>query len=135
MTMPTTARDALAAATTTPRHEMTDAEYDEHERREFEAYEADWLAQFTNGFYVNTYEIDRAYGGPEEGGWWFDTGSIVKSVRCDTQDEAEAMTDRRRLAHPNTGDASSVTYRGGEYRTRIEPVRGIDYPEHRPHYE
>ncbi|CAG0982501.1 hypothetical protein RHIZO_01814 [Rhizobiaceae bacterium] len=24
------------------------------------------------------YEIDRAYGGPEEGGWWYDTGRLVR---------------------------------------------------------
>ena len=33
--------------------------------------EAGWLA---------VYEIDRAYGGPEEGGWWFDTGRLVACV-------------------------------------------------------
>ena len=27
--------------------------------------------------FVNVYEVSREYGGPEEGGWWFDTGQPV----------------------------------------------------------
>lgn len=27
------------------------------------------------------YDIDRAYGGPEEGGWWYDTGQLVRVWR------------------------------------------------------
>lgn len=26
------------------------------------------------------YEIDRAYGGPEEGGWWYDCGQLVRII-------------------------------------------------------
>ena len=25
-------------------------------------------------FHLNEYVANRAYGGPEEGGWWYDTG-------------------------------------------------------------
>jgi hypothetical protein len=28
-------------------------------------------------FSVGVYLIDRAYGGPEEGGWWYDCGQLV----------------------------------------------------------
>lgn len=30
--------------------------------------------------YLNTYEVHQAYGGPEEGGWWYDCGTPVQSV-------------------------------------------------------
>lgn len=30
--------------------------------------------------YLNTYEVHQAYGGPEEGGWWFDCGTPVQSI-------------------------------------------------------
>ncbi len=36
------------------------------------------------GMMANTrtvYLIDRAYGGPEEGGWWYDTGERVRIIR------------------------------------------------------
>ena len=26
-------------------------------------------------YYVNRYDVTRLYGGPEEGGWWFDHGT------------------------------------------------------------
>ena len=30
-------------------------------------------------WYVNIYETNRAYGGPEEGGWYYDTGDLLKT--------------------------------------------------------
>ena len=32
-------------------------------------------------YVVAFYAVDRAYGGPEEGGWWFDTGELVRLPR------------------------------------------------------
>ena len=37
--------------------------------------------------YVNVYDIAQAYGGPEEGGWWFDTGVPVASIPVELTDE------------------------------------------------
>lgn len=52
--------------------------------------------------YVNIYAVSRAYGGPEEGGWWFDTGEPVGSIPVEMT-EAE-----RRALH------TLVTQREGE---------------------
>jgi hypothetical protein len=30
-------------------------------------------------WYVNIYETNRAYGGHEEGGWYYDTGDLLKT--------------------------------------------------------
>lgn len=30
--------------------------------------------------YVNAYLVCRVYGGPEEGGWWFNAGEPLASV-------------------------------------------------------
>lgn len=27
--------------------------------------------------YVAIYEVERCYGGPEEGGWWYDRGTVL----------------------------------------------------------
>lgn len=32
-------------------------------------------------FAVAVYMQDRAYGGPEEGGWWYDCGQLVRTMR------------------------------------------------------
>jgi len=31
--------------------------------------------------YINVYKTSRVYGGPEEGGWWYDAGHPVSSIR------------------------------------------------------
>lgn len=37
----------------------------------------------TDRLFVNIYEYGRSYGGPEEGGWWFDTGVPIGSIPVD----------------------------------------------------
>ena len=41
------------------------------------------------------YDIDREYGGPEEGGWWYDTGTFVRVIGL-YLDEAEANRAQQR---------------------------------------
>jgi hypothetical protein len=82
------------------------------------------------------YEVGRNYGGPEEGGWWYDTGKLIQVVIC--QDEAEAEFQCalwRKAGYSYTGKRSSVL--GGEdydcYYTTEEPEPF--FPTERPHYE
>jgi hypothetical protein len=41
--------------------------------------------------YLNTYETWEAYGGPEEGGWWYECGSPVQSLLISHDDYEEWM--------------------------------------------
>lgn len=84
--------------------------------------------------YVNVYEVGQSYGGPEEGGWWYDTGSPVTSVKCETYTEAKRLADELREKYPQTGRSSSVLG-GDDYRVCIESGYARPYPDHRPHYE
>ena len=43
-------------------------------------------------WYVNEYETNRAYGGPEEGGWWYDYG-IFMTCRGVFDNAKEARED------------------------------------------
>ncbi len=46
-------------------------------------------------FIVALYEVDRAYGGPEEGGWFYDTGALTRPLRvCRTEAAAIALACR-----------------------------------------
>ena len=36
--------------------------------------------------YLNTYKVHQAYGGPEEGGWWYDVGIPVNSFLVTNED-------------------------------------------------
>lgn len=40
----------------------------------------------TTRLYVNIYDYGRAYGGHEEGGWWFDTGIPIGSIPVELTD-------------------------------------------------
>jgi hypothetical protein len=81
------------------------------------------------------WEIDRAYGGPEEGGWWFDTGTLVVKVPCVSSQEAENVADKLRERYAYNGSSSSVVYNGGDYSVGVSKNEPGEYfPEHRPHY-
>lgn len=43
-------------------------------------------------FAVTTYTVERLYGGPEEGGWWYDWYTPIRVELC--PDEADADTRR-----------------------------------------
>ena len=90
-------------------------------------------------FHLNEYLADRAFGGPEEGGWWYDTGPFVAchgthpTVEAATAARdalAPAIAARRRGRH----DPSSVLCTGWPV-IRIEPNPGADFPRTRPRYE
>lgn len=92
-------------------------------------------------FTVAFYEIDRAYGGPEEGGWWFDTGTFVRISRTFKNRDAAYAYARRANAllhviQRDARDVSSVLYDGG--RMAAEVYDGLPpafFPETRPYYE
>lgn len=94
-------------------------------------------------YWVNVYEVGRGYGGPEEGGWWFDYGhpveqafgrSIPVSFRLTDFWQARLLREELAKEYQNTGKSSSVL--GGEdYRVVIENHPARPYPEERPHYE
>ena len=90
-------------------------------------------------FHLNEYLTNRAYGGPEEGGWWYDTGAFVACHDTyPTVDDAAAARDamasaiaeRRLGCHP----PDSVLCTGWP-ELRIEPHAGADFPRTRPRYE
>jgi 7,8-dihydro-6-hydroxymethylpterin-pyrophosphokinase len=42
--------------------------------------------------YVSEYSVTREYGGPEEGGWWFDNPQHVRMVCiCENQETASRI--------------------------------------------
>jgi|APSaa5957512535_1039671.scaffolds.fasta_scaffold00216_20 hypothetical protein len=88
-------------------------------------------------YYVNVYEVDRGYGGPEEGGWWYNIGIAKDSVKCFTR--KGAMRKRRSLYgrwNENGGlPVHSVNYKGGEFIVCVEKEKAQDYPIERPRYE
>lgn len=89
---------------------------------------------------VGVYEVWRSYGGPEEGGWYFDSGELVESYIV-SADEGEGTLDalcaRLEQTYPRTGRYTSVIYDGGDYRIKVraEEIPEPFFPKVRPHYE
>ncbi|GMN04454.1 hypothetical protein [Erythrobacter sp. MTPC3] len=89
---------------------------------------------------VGFYEIDRAFGGPEEGGWWFDTGTLIRLHSVHRNDNAAwAVANRanrllERLQRGKRG-VDSVIYEGGQYRAFVfADVPPAHFPATAPTY-
>jgi len=96
----------------------------------------------TKGRYVVAiYLCDQAYGGPEEGGWWFDTGRLERVLRVFRSAEPAYAYARRanRLLHVlvnrDRREITSVLSEGRYHAETHEDVAPQSYPDTRPHYE
>ena len=90
-------------------------------------------------YYLNEYKIWREYGGPEEGGWWYNVGSFVKCHgRYTSIDEATAADEALvgYVSQKRVGQRPPSSVLGtGWTVTEIETHPGRNYPEVRPRYE
>ena len=119
--------------------DQTDAEYDEERRAKISLADEKFS-------YINVYLADRAYGGPEEGGWYYDYGIPVESRRVlspaegevnpysEYQEELEFIESRYYRLNQNRPDIHSVLSEG-RYIVVEEHGFAKPYPETIPHYE
>jgi len=88
-------------------------------------------------WWVNVYDMDRCFGGPEEGGWWYDVGTNLASFARLTRKGAEELRERLRNAWPTgegMGSRYSMAYTGeGDYNICIEKTKGKDFNDYRPY--
>lgn len=91
---------------------------------------------------VAVYMIDRAWGGPEEGGWYYDCGERCKdrkTYRCASLEAAYKLASKINASlneNENVGrpDINSVLSRG-KYRAKSFAGGAPDYfPHERPYY-
>ena len=87
--------------------------------------------------YVNVYLHDRAFGGPEEGGWWYDTYEVRAVYPVEDLENANALVGRLENGpYTNEGrrEIGSVISEG-VWEVRIEQTPGENRPKERPYYE
>jgi len=94
--------------------------------------------------YVNAYVVSRRYGGPEEGGWYYDCGTFLDGVpfRPDIEGSEEAakklLKEVWEPAYPpdprNRQGRYSVNG-GDDLELYVDDERGSNFPTERPHYE
>ncbi len=90
---------------------------------------------------VAVYLVDKAYGGPEEGGWWYNAGEAVRLIRT-FKSETKASLFACRIQHLldktlNKGrrEISSVLSTGRYYAEVHDGIPPQVYPEVTPRYE
>ncbi len=84
--------------------------------------------------FVNVYHVNRVWGGPEEGGWWYDAEEIKASVPS-SYDASGAMYETlfNRFHYLDDPQPLHNVNSDGKLRIRIEDEPGRNTP--RPHYE
>ena len=108
--------------------------------------------------YVNVYEVSKCYGGPEEGGWWYNAGELRESFGPITEVKAEYLAtsiregDKPRWQYqmgfnstdgcdPDGNGDDSYLMRGGPWgrakiKVYVQDKPGVKrFPEERPYYE
>ena len=88
-------------------------------------------------FWVTVYFVDRNYGGPEEGGWWYDWYELTKSIPASSEEDGKAKMVELRKEYPfNSNELSSVNGEG-TYQIYVESAeeKGDMVSTERPHYE
>lgn len=61
--------------------------------------------------YYAVYEVSRHYGGPEEGGWWFDRGEVLYCAPVPRSDRAHLSERRDQFGRRWTATVDRVTPR------------------------
>lgn len=87
--------------------------------------------------FVNVYLRDRNYGGPEEGGWWYDSWEPVRSIAVGAHLVGRlAARVTRVIERWNEGRRPiDSVLSDGAYEVLIEREPAHASPERRPHYE
>lgn len=90
-------------------------------------------------YWVNAYDTQEAYGGPEEGGWWFEEGvptgeSWGPVYGLDAAHRLlDSLLDREAARNEGRYPRWSVLS-DGWYRLSVEEHEPRAYPEQRPQY-
>ena len=108
----------------------------------------------TGVVFINAYAGRRWYGGPEEGGWWYDVGEPLASVPMLVPSEYDPETGTKYLsdyepvqrerdrvravfasAMEHQSDRFSAACDGDDLVVSIESSMAAAYPAETPHYE
>jgi hypothetical protein len=87
---------------------------------------------------VALYTRSRQYGGPEEGGWWYNEYDLVAGTKRSflAEDAPQAEVYRETLVHRALADRREYRYTDDPYSVLVfgEDESVTHYPLSRPHY-
>lgn len=101
------------------------------------------MGRARNVKFFGIYDHDRAYGGPEEGGWWYDTYFHVKSFAFNNTNDMETEKHEKAMDRlinwMNECDGRKYPVHSvlsvGQYEWLIEDFPGEHETKEIPHYE
>jgi len=109
---------------------------------EVKGYDCDYCGNWCTEriFYVNAYEVTRNYGGPEEGGWWYNLHVPIASVPviASSRDDAKIKEKVKELEEffKDRSYGNIYSMKGGqELNVYVEDKFAELEPKERPHYE
>lgn len=88
--------------------------------------------------FLNVYRVARLYGGPEEGGWYYNVGEPVLSLPITqpvSDERIEEMRQRLRELGPQLVGRVYDSVIEDDYSVHIELRPGRYWPLEKPHYE
>lgn len=86
--------------------------------------------------FVTAYEVQLVYGGPEEGGWWYEAGDVLQVIECEEHEIEDAKASLKdTYADDYSGRPLSSVLSDGELRIVVDDQPGEPFPAERPHYE
>lgn len=83
--------------------------------------------------FVTAYEVTRHYGGPEEGGWWYNWYTVIDTIGPTNEPAAMVEWFQNRYSDHATGDIYSVLG-GVTVSVIIEDEPAENKSTERPHY-
>jgi hypothetical protein len=103
------------------------------------------LVDVTPKVYVNIYLHNREYGGPEEGGWWYDSYTPSNDLDDDIETGHFTSTEAAEAAYQKaietcqeenrTRRSPSSVISEGHYEAMLEAWPAAQQPEFRPYYQ
>lgn len=96
------------------------------------------LCEWTTDIYVNVYLVDQAFGGHQEGGWYYRTGVPVESRCYDSMTEAKQALGELATKYRNLNKGRrpiSSVLSTGQYQVQLETHFAQPWPQCKPHYE
>ena len=90
----------------------------------------------TQRVWVTAYAVTREYGGPEEGGWWYDHLEPIQTVMC-RRGESDAVIASLVKAHPADLPGGSLSSVAGGHDVEVwaETRYQLARSTYRPRYE
>lgn len=86
---------------------------------------------------INVYRLDQAYGGPEEGGWYVETGEPHLTIELPAGGywEAAHLAEHLEGKYSDHRARYSVMPRETDYAVAVERHPAVGWPQKWPHYE